>query len=287
MKFCTLCGSEIQEGAKFCVYCGKKIEISPAAPVPLPECQQTDGQINAVPSQPAPAAQTPSADMQGAYPQDGVPADRNRAINLMAGISAYFTAKAGLYAEYERLDGELAKYEQGTKKALLVFGILFCVFFGTPLFGLTLEGVFRRPAYFHDLRYYSAAAFLGFQVAVGIIFIVTNAVRIRKNKQTRTVLTNRFCTVAHELTSYASGYAGLPLPAEYTNPSVLAVIANYVRAGRAYDPAQASYLMMNDLSLRDRRMYNRCMNERRRRAARCKNGEISFIDPSCLFGLIP
>lgn len=182
MAFCKNCGTDMGE-ARFCPSCGSAIDgaVAPTAPVLDP---------------------------------------RQRSMQEMANMRAYFGQKAAQYEEKAAVDAEVA--ERSAKR----FGGYIGVAVVSAI--IALIGV----PFFWVVAVLAVAGFILFK---------------KKNSDKLTVVAARQAELAEELETYYKDYGYCPIGFEYTAPDMLAALSTMIEKGRASTPGDAINLLLDDL----------------------------------------
>lgn len=212
MAFCEKCGAELSDGAEFCPKCGNKVNNAI-----INNNQSMSSQSNQVP-------------------------ERIQTAQELTKMCNYFSQKADLYDEYDRLTDTINKTKKmkGGEIVCLVLGILFALVGIFNVF-LIVKGAAWSPEIGNTpfkilatVNFIAAALFIG-------IFILS--VVLRKNKYNKSC--DRYIEVVDELTNYYNNYGYCMVGGEYTNPKVLYQISDLVRQGRADTPKEAINIMID------------------------------------------
>ena len=185
MAFCKQCGADLN-GANFCPSCG---------------CA-ADGQVVAQQT-------TPVMDV------------RQRSINDMENMLAYFGAKQGTYDEFDKTQAEVEDRSSRTYGGWII-GAIIC----------GLIGIFAQAPFF---------------LVLTIAFVVICVMQNKKNKEQLAIVQVKLDELGTELAEYYTAYGYCPVGIEYVRPEVLRVLYDLIRKGRAQNPGDAINIYLADL----------------------------------------
>lgn len=145
---------------------------------------------------------------------------RQRSINEMENMRAYFGVKA---AEYDALDAVTAEVNERSAKSFAGYIIGAVISVIIALFG---------AAFFWVVAVLCVAGFILFK---------------KSNKDKLTAALARQAALTEELETYYKDYGYCPVGFEYTSPAMLEALYEMIRKGRASNPADAINLLLDDL----------------------------------------
>ena len=182
MAFCKNCGTDMGE-ARFCPSCGTAVDgaVAPAAPV---------------------------MDV------------RQRSLQDMENMTAYFGAKAAQYDELDAVNAEVAERSAKSFGGYIVAAVISAVIalFGVPFFWV-----------------------------VAVLAVVGFVLFKKKNADKLAVVSARQAELTQELETYYKDYGYCPVGFEYTSPAMLGALHEMIRKGRATNPGDAINLLLDDL----------------------------------------
>ena len=212
--FCSNSGSEIKSGEKFCMVCGKAID--------------TDRKI--VSSAPAHAKPVHESSITQ---QNRM---RSETALEMTRMIDYFNRKQPQYDEYDYCNDRIDYLAGKSVKEAIIPG---SIFIGV---GVAI-GIASFCASFIDLL---IVALIGSFSGIGIIIIVIGILLAVSRKKRLTSALIRQSELASELTDYYRAYGPCLVGAEYSNPKILALLADLLRQGRADTIKEAINVLLDD-----------------------------------------
>lgn len=218
----------------FCPYCGK--ETLPNASFCI-AC----GKSVVVPEEATtPVTTDPSAD------QDV----RQKELEALNRSIEHFSQKAARFKEYDIVCERLNHYARGAKSALLIFGIIF-----------TALGALVSLICLEDLDYESFQAFFIVVDIPAILMLIGGILMKTLNAKKRSHYAEKYFYLSQELYRHYTLYPHCPVPAEYVNPEILAVLANNLYFNRSANVQEALNNILNNYRYRQLVSYFHDTNE--------------------------
>lgn len=263
MAFCGNCGNELEAGLHFCPVCGTKVSVGTNTQI---QTAVQGNQANIV-------QQTMSL--------------RNQSLAELNRIYGYFAKKTSLYDEYESLIDRLGPNKSRPGSALLTVGLielLIAVPFSLIFiaFYIAKRDELRADPNYSLMEVITAFAIIGVFLAIGIVLIVLHFRGKKQHKKAEEQLRIRLYEVSNELNAYYNAYGTCLIGPEYSNPKVIAQIAQTIQAGRADTPKEAINRMLDDAH-RSQLEYQMMMTTRAaQQAARAANAAAvaAFCSPA-------
>lgn len=145
---------------------------------------------------------------------------RQRSLAEMERMRSYFGAKKQWYDDFDTVSAEVEERSARTYGGWIWATVI-----------AALIGIFKGAFFF-----YIAA------VACVVLFVVCT----KKNKTALTAATHKQEKIANKLQAYYDEYGYCPIGFEYTKPSTLEVLYDYIRKGRASNPGDAINIYLAD-----------------------------------------
>ncbi len=183
MAFCKNCGTDMGD-AHFCPGCGTPVEGASAPSAPVMDVRQ-------------------------------------RSLQDMENMRAYFGKKAAQYDEFAAVNAEVAERSAKGFGGYIVAAVI------SVVLALLLKAVFF---------WFVAALCVG-----GFILFK------KKNADKLAVVAARQAELSTELETYYKDYGYCPIGFEYTSPAMLESLHEMIRKGRASNPSDAINLLLDDL----------------------------------------
>lgn len=221
--YCPSCGSEIKPGERFCMGCGKRVDESREMSL------KSEGVDNTL-------------IQQGKTRID--------AINEINRMIDYFSQKQNQYDEYDRCSQTIAVKKNGPSSALLVWGIVLIILGILLITGWIPTIIRQNPSFIYLIQNRQKDIFVSIILLLvlfaGIVMVVIYKMIDKRMHKEMYIAVSRMNTLALELTDHYNDYGFCFVGPEYTNPEILKLIANVLKAGRADTIKEAINVLLDD-----------------------------------------
>lgn len=215
MSFCRNCGTQLSDSSTFCPSCGTKVENSLTAGMPQTAAAPY-GQFN-----------------------NGVSMKSIRKMQVAEAddVYQYFMKKSDAYDELVDCQRKLANIKPPKRSYLFMLLSLYIL---VPVMG-AVPGVVT-------------VLLFGLFVVVFILLVKRYKRKVKECDNLMESMQSRIDDLSNELADYYDAYPDCPIGPEYTFPSVLNELIDYVHSGRADSLKEAINIMITDGKLADMEM---------------------------------
>lgn len=220
MPFCPNCGSPFNPDEKFCMQCGNPVDAKRKLVPQAAQNTQPPTRVSALAQQ---------ASLRG------------ESLTEVKRMIDYFGPMQSKYNEYESVHQKIDIKSRTAAKALLVWGIIITIFAGSAL-AVIVHGIIIKSSIADSYTILLTGSITLLGITLIIIYILEN--KARRNEIER--LTFRLAEIAKELTEYYKGYGTCLVGPEYSNPVILDLINDRLRAGRADTIKEAINVLLDD-----------------------------------------
>lgn len=203
MMYCANCGAEINEGSSFCKNCGTEVN---------------NGHYS----------------VTGNWQSNTFESVREQSMEELRDLYNYFSLKANVYDELDRLYRHAYTHNVQVSKAGLVWGIIL----------ICLGGLFFIISCAGESVWLMLLNLL--IIGLGIFLIVKRSRKKKAAYQTIEDEKLQIDVLAQELAVHYDNYGGCPLGIEYSSPRSIEAIYEIIRQGRADTIKEAINLIKSD-----------------------------------------
>lgn len=228
-KFCTNCGTRLDDFYRFCTFCGQRVIDWPAVGGDI---IPTDIQNSPTPSKrDISTDELPSID----------DFDMTTALGQLQYALAYFSPYRNTYIESQRLS-QLIQTEEPppTGGRILFWGI------SGGVISFFIMALFSQSSGILTILALVATVIFALLVVLGLILCINGNQQVRRYEENIRILCRQIEDYDVQLREHYNRFANCPVAFEYSSPIVLESLVQYVKTGRADTVKEAINCLIMD-----------------------------------------
>ncbi len=224
-KFCTDCGTQLEDAAKFCAKCGKVQTVKETQEQLNPNCKiEGQGGENT-------KFEQKNCNQSGTT---NCASEKNNLLDELENASQYFEQKQSSYDNFINLEDRKIRLKKPNGFALFVVGVILAFLFYC---------IISFNFYELDGWILILVSFVGFGVVLPIMIFNKGNAKVKNQLVSIDQKSSEIETVLHE---HFNAYHNSPVSYEYSNPRVIAILKTYISSGRADNIKEAINCLIDD-----------------------------------------